>query len=327
MFIQDGTTWKLAGIHYAVDGPYSRDGTANTQFQAALMDLRGLYYSSGSNTWTLLPANNPVAVPSSFYSSRISANISWIRSVLDFVPPPELQITSAPTATNALARLGNIVVAKPGDTIAFTVGALSTNGLAIGCLWDFGDGDSTSDCNPSHVFANCGVYPVSVTLTDDVASVTTGLTAAVACPMSVSSLKLQAKFTRTGADGCSIKGALPGLSAGLSLANMSITLDVGDAPVSFQLSAKGRGANSNGNIKLAYNKQTATWTFTGKLKGNMRDSWTKFGITSTITSSSPVTLPVVLLLQSDTAESFEIEPVLNYSNKSGTSGTASYPVK
>jgi PKD repeat protein len=327
VFIQDGTTWKLAGIHYSVDGPFSRDGTTNTQFQAALMDLRGLYYLSGPNTWTLVPANSPVAVPSSFYSSRISANISWIRSVLDFVPPPELQITSPPSTTNALATIDTTVVVKPGDTLAFTVGALSTNGLAIGCLWDFGDGDSTNDCNPSHAFADCGVYPVSVTLTDDVASVTTGLTVAVACPMNVSSLKLQAKFTRTGADTCSIKGALPGLPAGVSLSNVVVILDVGDAPVSFQLSAKGRGANPQGNIKLAYNKRTATWTFTGKLKGNLRDSWTNFGITSTITSSSPVTLPVVLLLQSDTTESFEIEPVLNYSNKSGTSGTATFPVK
>jgi hypothetical protein len=145
--------------------------------------------------------------------------------------------------------------------------------------------------------------------------------------MNVSSLKLKTKFTRAGADTCSIKGSLPGLSAGFSLANLSVTIDVGDAPVTFQLSAKGRGANSQGNIKLAYNKRTATWTFTGKLKGNMRDAWTKFGITSTITSSSPVTLPVVLLLQSDTAESFEIEPVLNYSNRSGSSGSATYPVK
>ena len=43
LFIQDGSTWKLAGIHYAVDGPFSADGTTNTQFDAALLDMGGLY--------------------------------------------------------------------------------------------------------------------------------------------------------------------------------------------------------------------------------------------------------------------------------------------
>jgi hypothetical protein len=64
MFIQDGTTWKLAGIHYTVDGPFSHDGTTNTQFNGALTDLRGLYYLSITNTWTLVPTNYPVAIPS-----------------------------------------------------------------------------------------------------------------------------------------------------------------------------------------------------------------------------------------------------------------------
>jgi PKD repeat protein len=326
LFIEDGTTWKLAGIHYSVDGPFSRDGTTNTQFEAALLDLRGLYYLSGPNAWTLVPTNYPVTVPTSFYSSRISANISWIKSVIEFVPPAELQITSAPATTNALATIGNTAVVKPGDTIAFAVGASSTNGFPVGCLWDFGDGESTADCNPSHVFTNCGAYPVSVTLTDAVTSVTTGLTVAVACPMDISSLKLQAKFTRVGADTCAIKGALPGLPASFSLANAAVTFAVGGVQVDFQLDAKGRGANPHGNLKFSFNQKTGIWTFTGKLKGDMRDSWAKFGITSAITLNAEVTLPVVLLLQSDTIESFEVEPLSSYSNKSGSSGRATYPV-
>lgn len=327
LFIKDGTTWKLAGIHYSVDGPFSHDGTTNTQFQATLTDLRGLYYASGPNAWTLVPANYPIPVPSSFYSSRTSANIAWIRSVIEFVPPAELQITSTPAATNALATIGNTAVVKPGDTIGFAVGALSTNGYSVSCLWDFGDGDTNADCNPSRVFTNCGAYPVSVTLTDDVASVTTGLTVAVACPMDISRLKLQAKFTRVGADTCIIKGTLPGLPAGSSLANAAVTLAIGDAQADFQLNARARRANRHGNIKFSFNRKTATWTFTGKLKGDMRDSWAKYGITSAIALNTEVTLPVLLLLQSDAVESFEVEPLLNYSNKSGTSGRATYPVK
>jgi len=87
MFIQDGGstgTWKLAGIHYSVDGPFSFNGTTNTQFNGALVDWRGLYFLNETNGWTLVPTNNPVAVPGHFYSTRVSARISWINSVINY---------------------------------------------------------------------------------------------------------------------------------------------------------------------------------------------------------------------------------------------------
>lgn len=93
MFIQDGGVWKLAGIHYAVDGPFSFDGTTNTEFIAALLDARGLYYTTNGTTWTLIPTNYPGAVTTGFYSTRISAHLDWINSKINFEPGPDLRIT------------------------------------------------------------------------------------------------------------------------------------------------------------------------------------------------------------------------------------------
>jgi hypothetical protein len=324
VFIEDGTSWKLAGINYTVDGPFSLDGTANTKFDGALTDARGLYYMTITNTWALIPASFPIPVPTSFYSSRVSANISWINNVIDSVPPSELQVTSPPAATNALATIDNIAVVRPGDTIGFSVGAVSTNGSAVNCLWTFADGVTNTDCDPSRIFTTCGGYDASVTLSDSVMSVTTGLTVAAACPMTISSLKLQAKFTRVGADTCTFQGTLPNLATGFPVANASVTVDVGDAPVAFQLNARGQAANPNGNVKFSFNQKTATWTFTGKLKGNLHNAWATHGLTQEIALNTQVTVPVVLLLQSGTVEAFDAEPVLSYSNKSGTSGTATY---
>ncbi len=115
LFIQDGAVWKLAGINLAVDGPFSRDGTANTQFSAAMLDLRGLYVGSGMN-WTLIPTNSAAAEPSAFYATRISTQLAWLNSVIHFRPGPDLRITavtragsdlhiSLATATNRLYRL------------------------------------------------------------------------------------------------------------------------------------------------------------------------------------------------------------------------------
>ena len=90
--------WKLAGINYAVDGYFSFTGSDTDRFDAALLDIGGLYVGSGTN-WT--PFSNQMAdIPSGFYCTRISANFAWINSVIDFLPGDDLQIT-------AIEQVGN----------------------------------------------------------------------------------------------------------------------------------------------------------------------------------------------------------------------------
>jgi len=115
LFIQDGTDWKLAGIHYAVDGPFSTNSLGSNSFQAALVDMRGLYRNDGES-WVEVPTNPPIDAPSAFYSTRISAHVDWINSVINFQTGPDLRITdvaaagddmqvSVATGTNRLYRL------------------------------------------------------------------------------------------------------------------------------------------------------------------------------------------------------------------------------
>jgi len=150
------------------------------------------------------------------------------------------------------------------------------------------------------------------------------MTVAVACPMDINSLKLQAKFNRVGSDTCSVRGTLPALPPDFSLTNATATLDVGDAQVDFQLNAKGRGVNPYGTIRFSYNKKTGIWTVTGKLKGYLKGAWAGHGLTNQILINAQVTVPVVLLLRLDALESFAVEPVLSYTDKAGVSGTATY---
>lgn len=48
--------------------------------------------------------------------------------------------------------------------VQFTDQSSANNGI-VGWNWDFGDGNSSSDQNPSHVYTNVGVYDVSLTIT------------------------------------------------------------------------------------------------------------------------------------------------------------------
>ena len=47
LFLDDGGVWKLAGIHYDVDGPFYIDASGDGAFIAALFDARGFYLSDG----------------------------------------------------------------------------------------------------------------------------------------------------------------------------------------------------------------------------------------------------------------------------------------
>jgi len=77
VFLNDGGIWKLAGINTDVDGPFYSGTGGSGPFISALFDERGRYAADG----TLIAGGAPV--PSGFYSSRISARLNWIYSVID----------------------------------------------------------------------------------------------------------------------------------------------------------------------------------------------------------------------------------------------------
>jgi hypothetical protein len=78
-FIQEGAVWKLAGIHYAVDGPFYIDSAGNGEFFAALFDARG-YYAPENNSYVLI--TGPAPIPTALYPTRISTRLPWIAKVI-----------------------------------------------------------------------------------------------------------------------------------------------------------------------------------------------------------------------------------------------------
>lgn len=79
VFIQDpaDNVWKVAGINYAIDGPYKTSPSDPNLFEADLFDQTGFYY----------PDNSPATGPGAFYASRISSNLPFIRNSIG-VPQP-----------------------------------------------------------------------------------------------------------------------------------------------------------------------------------------------------------------------------------------------
>ncbi len=95
VFIQSGGKWELAGIAFAVDGPF-RFSVAGADFSAALFDKGGLYEEMNTG-WQLVPPSAQ-RQPAAFYASRVSARLAWIQATLAANPEPAFspQILAAP---------------------------------------------------------------------------------------------------------------------------------------------------------------------------------------------------------------------------------------
>ncbi len=77
--LEDGL-WRLAGINYAVDGPFRLPPAGAEMRDASLFDAGGLEYKD-SGAWILL-TDNVMNNPVTFYCSRISAYQSEIRAII-----------------------------------------------------------------------------------------------------------------------------------------------------------------------------------------------------------------------------------------------------
>lgn len=84
VFIKQGGIWKLAGINYAVDGPFYSSPSDANGFEAALFDTRGFYEKDDAGNYVLVSGKE--AVPSGFYATRISSRVQWILSIINAAP-------------------------------------------------------------------------------------------------------------------------------------------------------------------------------------------------------------------------------------------------
>jgi PKD repeat protein len=84
---------------------------------------------------------------------------------------------TGPGGSNTKMRSNYITVTEPAPAADFTGAPTSgvkpltvqftdaSTGVITGRSWDFGDGQNSTQTNPSHLYANAGTYTVSLTLT------------------------------------------------------------------------------------------------------------------------------------------------------------------
>jgi hypothetical protein len=130
VFIQDGAEWRLAGINFAVDGPYSTTNSGPGML-AAIFDEGGLYRSQAGQ-WVPIP-DVPTPQPSNFYATRISSNLAWISTVIGTAPPPDLPaLVAASEVTGSYLEIP-ATVDSVGQTLSTPVPGQTTFYRLRGC--------------------------------------------------------------------------------------------------------------------------------------------------------------------------------------------------
>lgn len=129
IFIQDGTgTWKLAGINYGIDGPWAASANG-PQFYGAIFNEEGLY------VWGSLIPEDGMQRSAHFYASRVSSELSWLESIIGYVPPApaSAQPPVPPPQPNLKCAGGNLVVSYSTSLVGYTLQFSSSPGN--GAVW------------------------------------------------------------------------------------------------------------------------------------------------------------------------------------------------
>jgi PKD repeat protein len=189
------------------------DGSTRLSWQVASLDLNATWTSiftvSGATTGTFSLDQAPSTITfTSFQGQQVSENLPNLSlQVNPFVPQPAPAFDFTPSAPTQL------------DTITFNDHSSSPNGKIASWHWDFGDGTTSNDQNPTHRYAQDGAYKVALTVTDS-----NNQMATLSKNVTVFTAKLAAR--RTINTFLPVDGTIPGITSVSCKCTFKVTLDV-----------------------------------------------------------------------------------------------------
>lgn len=142
-------------------------------------------------------------------------------------------------------------------------------------------------------------------------------------PPTLKNATIKLKFNKTGQDTAEWKGKIT-IGAGISLAGLPVTVDLGGVTQTFVLNKSGAGNNGGGNkfkVKAKLQKgvtKAGTYNFSFNLKGDLQTPLAAYGLTNE-TVNAEVAVP---LSMNAGGAGYAIDQPFSYNAKAGKTGTA-----
>lgn len=167
------TVWETVGGSFSESPSATReiDGTGSYTYSgssAMVADVQGWLDGSSSNYgWALVMPSAPTGSAKRFNSRENSVASSRPRLTVSYEA-----LLVAPTADFSFSPSSP----RAGDGVVFSD---QSTGSPTAWLWDFGDGGSSDEQDPTHVFSAAGAFTVSLMASNDSGSDTTSTTITV----------------------------------------------------------------------------------------------------------------------------------------------------
>ena len=122
-------------------------------------------FSSSSGPGFIDADNTSGCLTIEFVSDGAASSTGWAATISCYEPCQDIT-GSIDSTTPAPDTDGNILVCPGGQVDFFGSGTFSNSGADANYTWDFGDGNSATGQNVSHVFEESGIFSVGLTITD-----------------------------------------------------------------------------------------------------------------------------------------------------------------
>jgi len=150
-----GSSIVSAGISGGNSGSATMSGTSMASPHAA--GVAALYL-----------ANNPTATPAEVSQAVVSSATADVVSDVRGSPNRLLySLVSGGDPPDNTPPVANFTSSANGLTVQFNDTSTDSDGSIASRRWDFGDGTTSTDTNPSKTYSSAGSYNVSLTVTDD----------------------------------------------------------------------------------------------------------------------------------------------------------------
>jgi photosystem II stability/assembly factor-like uncharacterized protein len=157
-----GLTWQLLPMPNATDNITDIALIGSDELWVSTADGKVMYSATGGQNWAVMDAGNPGFGSYGSLATSTGGDAwigGWNGAIRHFTGPPGPPVNQPPQASfNYLTT---------GLSVALTDTSSDNDGTIASRLWNFGDGATSTEQNPTHAFASADTYHVSLTVTDD----------------------------------------------------------------------------------------------------------------------------------------------------------------
>ncbi len=277
---------------------------------------RVLFGNSATITTTASFSTNGVYVLQLLAGDGLASATGTV-TILVHAPPV---IAQGPAATSGLVLGDGTIVVASGQPADFTVGATDPGGNPLSYLWNFGDGATSTNQDPTYTFTNCAPATVTVTVNDGISSTNQSVAVQPACQMTLNAETVHVHFNLKQLDQFAARGFMD-LPKNFNPNGVSVAVQAGAVQQIFILNAKGKGVNTAGTFSVAPTPHKG-WAFSVNFKGVYAAEWAANGLTNATVRKAPVNVPLFVVFDSEPLLAFTADQMLHYTAVKNNQGSA-----